>query len=437
MVGNNIMEFKAVWRSSFMSALRRFAEDLLYPLIDSTVKWEDTTTPYTVTPTMSLSTAQKLKRTIHGEPWIAGRDFTINEASNTITLSNRHGREALLLRQSDIPLRYHGIPVIPHYFNLFVNPLPPRPPELEGRLVSQTADGLSNAQLHQLLSFIPGFIQTIDFYLDRNVLITIKLYSLFKVHEAQLKVGGNSFSAWGCNFIFIWATEGIKIQRQILVRESQTASNETGPGSAIHNSAGTKSTFGTYLRPKTGAKVPPLGVDLFTVSAHSFLTKERMGYISLCAAVALSVRLGVRWTSSEFLPKSIMKQFFLIRTGIFIQDCLWKYFGKRLGFHHMVFPLQISSDIPVGSASSGQIDPHASVCTLSPCPSEFSFSAPRPHRSLNDGVTILHNLVHIYTDILERWSRGAIHRGMDHLDKSVLRRGPSDQNLFLTAFDEL
>ena len=100
---------------------------------------------YTVTPTMSLSIAEKLNQTIRDEPWTLGRTVIINEASNTISLFHRHGSESLVVRQHDIPLRYHGVPVIPHHFPASVNPLKPAPSELEDSVALSRVDGLSNA----------------------------------------------------------------------------------------------------------------------------------------------------------------------------------------------------------------------------------------------------------------------------------------------------
>jgi hypothetical protein len=287
---------------------------------------------------MSPSTAEKLEQTIRDETWTLGRTVIINEASNTISLFHRHGSESLVVRQHDIPLRYHGVPVIPHHFPASVNPLKPAPSELEDSVALPRVDGLSNAQLCRLSSFIPGTIATIDFYLDRRVIITMDYSS----HSPALeKVGSVYFCAWGCIFTLStsWGFAGGNMPTrcdQIL-----PSSSETGPGSEIYNSAGTMSTFGPFLSRRTLSTLSTHDTDLFVVSAHSFLMKEKVcvesNLLSLCV-IASIIYLAIIATASELFPMPLLKQLFMIRTAVFLQNYLWKFLGRSLGYHNLVSP---------------------------------------------------------------------------------------------------
>jgi hypothetical protein len=288
---------------------------------------------------MSSSIAEKLSETIRDEPWTMGRSVIINETSNTISLFHRHGSESLLARRYDIPLRYHGVPVIPHHFPGSVEPLTPPPSELEDSVNLPKVDGLSNAQLGRLSSFFPGVIETIDFYLDRRVSITIMDYSAYLA--ALKKVGAPYFSAWGCIFTLAISlgSEGSNMPPRC--DKIKPNSSETGPGSEIYNSVGTMSTFGPFLSRKTPSTLSTHDTDLFVVSAHSFLMKEKVyvgcSTLSLCI-IAFVIYLAIIATSSELFPTPLLKQLFMVRTGVFLQDCLWKYLGRSFGYHNMVTP---------------------------------------------------------------------------------------------------
>jgi hypothetical protein len=284
-----------------------------------------------------------------------GRCVIINETSNTISLFHRLRSKSLLARQYDIPLRYHGVPVIPYHFpgsRSVDPPTPATPSELQDSVALPRVDGLSNAQLYRLLSFIPGVIETIDFYLDRSVLITMDYTSFLAARE---KVGADFFSAWGCVFAFTLYTSLGSERSKMPTRRDKILPNsrETGPGSEIYNRAGTMSTFGPFLSRKSPSTLPTHDTDLFVVSAHSFLMKQKVcvGFSPLALFILASViYLAIVATSSELFPTPLLKQLFVVRTGVFLQDCLWKYLGRIFGYHNMVTPFR-----PILTRQSGML----------------------------------------------------------------------------------
>src|SRR6202022_3709254 len=130
------------------------------------------------TPRMSSSVKTRIKSDIVNEPWTTGREVVINEESNTISLFDVDDTVSHRSRQREVPLRYHGVPIIPHEYSYITSTETPGPFISESKTIS--LDGLASDQLSQLQMYIPGIIP-IHFFLDRQVIITLSSTKSFEL----------------------------------------------------------------------------------------------------------------------------------------------------------------------------------------------------------------------------------------------------------------
>src|SRR5271163_3238879 len=110
---------------------------------------------YAELPHPSTEEADKLLQSLSNETWAKGRVISFDPASNTISLFDDPLLRTVTAAQCNIPLRYHGVPVIPHNF-AHVDPTDlPAPLRLSQSESAKTLkDGLTNGQLRDLRDFI-------------------------------------------------------------------------------------------------------------------------------------------------------------------------------------------------------------------------------------------------------------------------------------------
>ena len=63
---------------------------------------------------MFSQVADKIREPLKYEPWISGKDVTVNEESNSITVFDISSSDE---NDLDIPLFFGGVPVIPHNYH--------------------------------------------------------------------------------------------------------------------------------------------------------------------------------------------------------------------------------------------------------------------------------------------------------------------------------
>lgn len=280
---------------------------------------------------MSAEEASRIEQLIQEESWTLGRDVIVNRNSNTISLFDIHDKDFCFFVRAPVPLYYQGVPVIPHHFCGCASPLV-RPQELSILSMETTLDGLTSQQIRQLREYI-GYIETIDFYIDRWVVVTIPL-DLYTT--ALQKIESPYFQAWDCIFRLVPSTWQTKINT------NKEPLSVPVPGFRVQSDTGVRSTRGALLRcrnQKLSASGPT--IDLFTVSRHSFTAKRAIDLKpSLLSTAVLAAVLKLAYTVAEqaILPWQLHQQLVLIKVGIIMQDYLWIFGGRRLGFHILVSP---------------------------------------------------------------------------------------------------
>ena len=282
---------------------------------------------------MSRTRLQAIGERIVNEPWAEGREIVVNQESNTISLFDLDEEECENQRLP-VPLFYDDIPIIPHPYPYQKSDSHPK--ELNTS-VDKVRDGLTREQLQMLKEYFVGII-TVDYYLDKHIVITIAPQSY---NAGICKAGGTGFWAWGCFVVLLWVAEKQDVE---IIHDTDDCESSTSeyivPGSRVYNENGEYSTVGAllYKRPQistTAQDYPtvPINVDYFTVSAHSFIKKTYAG-IGLnwrCALILpfVSHVAYVGMTRSLF-DMVLIKQVLLIRLFVLFHDSVWIYAGKTL-----------------------------------------------------------------------------------------------------------
>jgi hypothetical protein len=289
--------------------------------------------PYARTAPMLDNLKHQITESIYKENWTRGRQVVIND--DTISLFKDDDSPSQT-RTTDIPLRYFGIPVIPHhhqYVNgselhlLFTSPNDPS----EGRY------GLTEARLAKLRSFFMG-VRTVDVYLDNQIIIGLDSETHYQL--AVEKIICPYFRAWHylCLLMVILPDDGnpVNIPNQ---DDLQSDCPPLAPGAKVWNDAGEFSTIGTFLHPDPRAISSSLEVKNFSVSAHSFLRKRELAWsfngLWLSAVIVIGY-LGYLGTKGTWLPMDVHRQVLYLRVCLTLQEFIWRVAGRKLSWHGMV-----------------------------------------------------------------------------------------------------
>ena|SRR5579859_4017464 len=290
---------------------------------------------YGTTPCMLAEDAARIEQAIHKEPWTVGRRVIINRESSTISLFDEGDRHTSFSCKTAIPLYYQGIPIIPHHFYSDATPLL-TPTELSTSSTETTLDGLADAQIRQLMAYIGPHLKTIDFFLDRRVVVTVPLASYPKV---MCQIGSPFFKAWDCIFRLVPSPEDDP--RLWIHRTNLNPLNLTAPEFDIQGASGVRSTMGALLCSRTEKQFASNpAIRFFTVSRQSFRFKRDIGiHLDFLSMIVLGVVSYLAYTGAEqaVLPLHLHQQLILTRCGIILQDSLWMYAGRRLGCHFLVY----------------------------------------------------------------------------------------------------
>jgi hypothetical protein len=272
-----------------------------------------------------------LETDLLAQAWTAGRDVIVNDDSNTISVYNVRnigGKD-----DAEIPLRHRGIVIVPHSFSRVTSAI--APPPLKPGVDHINRDGFSSDEIQLMVSYITNIIQ-IDFYLDREVIITLS--SEAALLTAVQIIGGMTFVGLGCRFR-LRAAGAVKKEHVKGGKDPVDKSTNLQSGSQIFNRAGEYSTLGTFLCRDPRSPTSSIEVDRCTVSAHSFLRKrsigKEMGIITI-VSVLMVIVLSFVGAQAEWLPESIVRGILALRSSLLVYDAIWKYGGRRLGWHKMV-----------------------------------------------------------------------------------------------------
>lgn len=334
-----------------MSWLNQCALDVMDYLMGRVTRdLKANTLVYNPTPSMSAEDANRIKLFIEKEPWTLGRDVVVNRDSNTISLFDIHDDDFCFFPRAPVPLYYQGVPVIPHHFSNAASPLV-EPQELSILSMETHMDGLRSQQIRQLSEYL-GYIQTVDFYLDRWVVVTIPrdLYT-----SALEKVESPYFQAWHC--IFRLVPEPMD-QPKLNINTGKMPLSVPAPGFRVQSDTGVKSTRGALLsrrNQKHSASGPTIG--FFTVSRHSFTEKRvidlKPSFLSAAVLDAV-LHLADAVANEAIFPWQLYQQLFLIKAGVIVQEYLWIFGGRRLGFHILVSPMGLNKAYSVVRATAYQ-----------------------------------------------------------------------------------
>ena len=350
-VDTQLTESKEVFDSATMASLNQCALDVSDYLVGRVTRdLKANALVYKATPSMSAENANRIKQLVQKEPWTLGRVVVVNRNSNTISLFDFHDKHFYFFPRAPVPLYYQGVPVIPHHFSDAASPLV-RPQELSILSMETDLDGLTSQQI-RLLSEYFGYIEAIDFYLDRWVVVTIPrdLYT-----SALEKVESPYFQAWNCIFRLVPSPTN---QPKSKINSGKKPVSVPAPGFRVQSDIGVKSTLGALLsrrNQKHSASSPTIG--FFTVSRHSFTAKRAIDLKpGLLSTAVLAAVLHMAYTLAEeaILPWQLYQQLVLIKVGIIAQDYLWIFGGRRLGFHILVSPIGSNEAYSVVRATAYQ-----------------------------------------------------------------------------------
>ena len=283
-------------------------------------------------PTMNDTTKEKVLQTLSSATWTIGRDVVVNVELNTISVFDLEKQIV-----EDIPLSILGIPIIPHSFPqptpLDAPPLLDAPDELDpGHL----CDGLSDGELSALRKYLPGLIQSIEFFLDRVVILTVGADYFNMCFD---KIGGTSFRAFGCVFVLLAVGDSVRRGHRKSLPEDHVSPGGVRPGCRIYNEDGGFSTLGAFLVDRK-EKYPSSEYLLtwFTVSAHSFLRKRpfKLGSWFTIIFIPVTAKIALRWAMTSFFGLSVCRQYLLTRVCIWSWELVYKFWGYRFGWHGMV-----------------------------------------------------------------------------------------------------
>ena len=135
---------------------------------------------------------------------------------------------------------------------------------------------MTREHLQKLKEYFAGII-TVDYYIDKHIVITI---SRQWYDTGIRKVGGSGFWAWGCFVVLLWVVEkqDVEIIHDIDDRESNLSEGIV-PGSRVYNENEEYSTFGAllYKRPQlttTTQDYPTVFINVDYFCFRSFFRRE-------------------------------------------------------------------------------------------------------------------------------------------------------------------
>jgi len=304
--------------------------DRLCPLFSSLFP-PSTMEPPPLTPTMNVASEKQIRQALLSATWIRRRNVVVNVESNTISVFDEVDEHDSDLEE--VPLSLHEVPIIPHPF--------PRPTPLltapdgfdpQGPL----HDGLSNQELLALRDYFLGMLQSIEFYFDRIIVLTVET-DFFKI--CTDKVGGDCFRAFGCVVLLVAAGESMKRGRGKSPPKEHVSPGGVRPGGKVYNGESGYSTVGAFLVEGKDYPTTEYLLSWFTVSAHSFLRKRslKLGLTwSTIIVIPIIARIAFRFALSSFFGISFCRQYLLARLFIWSWEMLWKYWGRKVGWHHLV-----------------------------------------------------------------------------------------------------
>jgi hypothetical protein len=271
----------------------------------------------------SNNSAEKLRSILEklgAQTWTRERQVRLNVKTNTISLYDTEDCKNI----EPIPLRFDGMPVIPHNFPRASRYI--QPPTLRTDPNLPNPDGLTDEQVTQLKDFFPP-MKTVDFYYDREVVISFDTKS--NLAKATENVGSNRFKAFECTFILITLPKKPRKSKRDwdIQEQAEQAEKCTGivtPGSAIFNSRKESSTLGTFLSTMASSPASSFNVDFFTVYSQSFLRKKVMTEAP-CFWAALLCVVIIGWTvgmNTKLLPLDLHRHTAAILFCVAILDVI-------------------------------------------------------------------------------------------------------------------
>jgi hypothetical protein len=282
---------------------------------------------------------QQISSSVVNAEWSRGRRVIVNDdsislfnAKDDMEISSSYETGS---RSDYIPLRYLGLPVIPHHHAYF-DPID-LPVLFTTSSTNSTPDhvGFSNQQIREMRDYFPG-IQAIDYYIDGQVVVGL---SQAFYGSAVEKVGYPFFKAWKyiCVLVVIEGSNGDNTEDLDDLERSITP---LSAGSKVWNLAGEYSTMGTFLHPDpSSASSSSLSVKYCSVSAHSFIRKIELGFFInplSFAAMSLIVYLAYLGGKEGWGSAEVIQQILFLRMGFVLQGLVWKCCGRRLRWHIMV-----------------------------------------------------------------------------------------------------
>jgi hypothetical protein len=283
---------------------------------------------------MPPETFQKISNRIINEPWTAGRHIRVNQATNTISTFDLRDPLSAELQQSEIPLFYEGVPIIPHCY-AYPEPLPLPSFNFTADVPKEWPSLEIVNELRNLL----GSIAYVDYYFDGIVEVFIPFESFA---AAVSKVESAYFLAWGLTIVLIMLENRKMIKFVRGEEENEIIPKTLQPGSHIYNDMGEFSTLGVFLhKGKKYISSAQIQIDYFTISAHSFLKKKviEIGINVYAFLVVLLVTYVAYHIGKLDWSMAIINQYLVTRVGITLIDSLWKYTGVALEIHNMVIIL--------------------------------------------------------------------------------------------------
>ena len=165
--------------------------------------------------------------------------------------------------------------------------------------------------------------------------------------EAVTVIGGFSFVAFGCVFVLRAAQavgeESDRFRERVATakyEENQSMFKGLYPGCNVFNTDGARSTLGVFLVPGPDYPTSAYSLEYFTVSAHSFLRKRKLGFnVSWSAIVAVPIiaRMVYSSISRRFFDLAMCQQYLIVR------NCLWMWdifivsnLGRNIMFRNYV-----------------------------------------------------------------------------------------------------
>jgi hypothetical protein len=301
-----------------------------------------------VCPVMTRQMKLQLESKLNSEAWTKGRKVVVNEESNTISLFDIDDGTDVVQPLETVPLSYDNIPVIPHSFQFGI-PKVSRLKDFRDIETITPRDGLYQFQIKELCSYFPG-ISTVDFFLDRVVVITFLNADFHQ--QAVEKTHTERFRAFGC-LIYFGLLAGAVSDR--LIRGPRTTKEQAIsvvgdnfiPGCRVYNEADEFSRIGTFLHPTSIPFLHSLNVAHFTLSAHSFMKKRSID-IGLNGTFAFLAPFSIHF--AYIMAENQMWSEFLAVQVVVFQLLLWayillcKYAGSITKIHNIVNLILKSTD---------------------------------------------------------------------------------------------